>query len=175
MIKRSTWLGAALAILFGFGLYQMKYEVQAQEEQLARLHRQIQLGQESVAVLKAEWAYLNRPDRLADLTQRHLLMVPLAPAQFGDVAALPTKSTEAEPAAVTVESASAKGKSIATAASKTDPRAAEPRGAPTARPMVAKAPLPMAPIAELKREPMRERDIVIAVDGTMLASVPPPR
>jgi hypothetical protein len=92
MIRRSTLLWLLAAILVGSGLYQLKYEVQAKEERLARLNRQIQQEQEAIHVLHAEWAFLNRPDRLADLANRHLEMTPVAPAQFGKVATIPERS-----------------------------------------------------------------------------------
>ena len=73
-------------IMFGVmasGLFQLKYAVQAREDQLASLNRDLIASEKAVHVLNAEWSYLNRPDRIAKLAARHLDLAPMAPEQVG--------------------------------------------------------------------------------------------
>lgn len=70
---------AAAAALF---LFVLKYEVQALEEELARMHGDVLRHQEAIHILEAEWSYLNQPARIADLTGRHLELQPLAADRF---------------------------------------------------------------------------------------------
>ena len=80
MMRAATILWAALAAVAGTGLFMLKYEVQAQEQRLAGLHKDIMEAQEQIHVLKAEWSYLNEPARLREQTERHLGLHPLKPA-----------------------------------------------------------------------------------------------
>lgn len=89
MIQLGTILWLAFAVTAGIGLFQVKYEVQALEEELTDLHRQILHDQEAIHVLRAEWSYLNDPDRLAELADRYLDMAPLTSAQLTRFDALP--------------------------------------------------------------------------------------
>ena len=93
MIGRTTlfWLGSAA--LVGFGLFSVKYQVMTLEERLARLNAATLREQNQIHVLEAEWSYLNRPARLEELAERHLALLPIAPHQFGTVAALPKRPT----------------------------------------------------------------------------------
>ncbi len=167
MIRRSTLLWLIAAILIGCGLYQLKYEVQAKEERLARLNRQIQQEQEAIHVLNAEWAFLNRPDRLADLANRHLELSQVAPAQFGKVAAIPEKSLV--PVAVEAEAPAAAPvlKVANTAPAKP---AAKPAPAPKLQIVEAKRSLGTVDAAQLRQVKSPERDVVVVADGTFLAT-----
>ena len=74
----------------GVALFLLKYEVQAREERLARINTEIIRTQEAIQVLRAEWSYLNRPDRLAELAQRYLDLVPATGGQISlSLAAVP--------------------------------------------------------------------------------------
>ncbi len=79
MRKGSTVLLAVLAVAMGAASIVIGTEVHDLEDRLAGIHRDIAREQEALHVLRAEWSYLNRPERLEDLARRHLdLRVPAA-------------------------------------------------------------------------------------------------
>lgn len=63
--------------------------VKNQEDQLARINRDISSEQERIRVLTAEWHTLKTPERLETLTQRHLNdLQPATPKQVATLASL---------------------------------------------------------------------------------------
>jgi len=81
-----------LTALSVFGLafwaYRENYATQQVLSDTQRLQRDIGAAQVRLSVLRAEWAYLNRPDRLAELADinfSRLGLLPLRPDQFGRV------------------------------------------------------------------------------------------
>lgn len=80
---------AALAVMaLAFWAYRENYATQAALDDVERLERRIAETREALSVLNAEWAYLNRPDRLRDLAEMNfdrLGLMPLLPEQFGAV------------------------------------------------------------------------------------------
>ena len=93
MIRLGTLLWIGLVALAGFGLFQLKYRVQGQEQELTHLFRQIQNDRDQIQVLRAEWAHLNDPHRLADLARRYLDLAPVAGVQLVRLDALPPRPT----------------------------------------------------------------------------------
>ena len=68
--------------------YHENYETQASLSDVRSLHRQIGAAHERLNILEAEWAYLNRPDRLRDLAELNfdrLGLLPLMPDAFGRI------------------------------------------------------------------------------------------
>ena len=79
-----------LAVMaLGFWAYRENYATQAAQRQMAALQDQIAGLRESLAIQRAEWAYLNRPDRLRELATANfdrLGLMPMEPSQFGTAA-----------------------------------------------------------------------------------------
>ena len=79
----------ALAVIgLAFWAYRENYETQEAQGKAEQLQRQIANSRQRLRVLNAEWAYLNRPDRLRDLTEINsdkLRLLPLQPYQFGKI------------------------------------------------------------------------------------------
>ena len=51
----------------GYWAYTENYETRASIQRVDALKRQINEERRAISILKAEWAYLNRPDRLREL------------------------------------------------------------------------------------------------------------
>jgi hypothetical protein len=94
MIRPTTLLWVGLAGAVGFGLFQLKHEVQELEDEMFRLNRAVIAEQQAIHVLKAEWSYINQPERLQALAARHLDLRPMKPEQFGELAELPVRGAE---------------------------------------------------------------------------------
>lgn len=89
MRGRVTLFWISLAAVVGFGLFHVKYKVQALEDDLRQLNAAITHEQEQLHVLAAEWAHLNSPDRLQDLAGRHLKLKPTGVEQIGAIGRIP--------------------------------------------------------------------------------------
>ncbi|MCU0801270.1 MAG: cell division protein FtsL [Rhodobacteraceae bacterium] len=78
---------SALGVLaLAFWAYRENYATQAALREVRSLQNDIASLREALTIQRAEWAYLNRPDRLRDLATINfdrLGLLPLMPEQFG--------------------------------------------------------------------------------------------
>jgi len=99
MIKLSALFWLALVSATGFAMFAVKYEVQAVADELAQTAKRADDAERDIRVFDAEWAYLNRPDALAQMNQRYLSLAPIATKQLiTNIADIPMRP--APPAAV---------------------------------------------------------------------------
>lgn len=76
-------------IAAGFWAYRENYQTQAALRALQQVQTDIAGLREALGVQRAEWAYLNRPDRLRELVELNfdrLGLMPMDSSQFGHVA-----------------------------------------------------------------------------------------
>ena len=71
-----------------FWAYRENYATQESLSKTDKLYSDIRTAYTRLAILKAEWAYLNRPDRLRDLAEINFVslgLLPLDTDQFGRI------------------------------------------------------------------------------------------
>lgn len=88
-MRSLTYLAVTLLVMgLAFWAYRENYRTQAAISSMAQVQREIGGLREHLGVLRAEWAYLNRPERLAelvDLNFERLQLVPVGSDQYLDL------------------------------------------------------------------------------------------
>lgn len=107
MTLRLVVLWAFLGVLAAFGLYTVKYRVQAIKSEVATAETQLREEKKNLHVLNAEWTYLNRPERLRQLSEKYLTTnKPMNGQQLSELASLPypglARAPQTQPASQTV-------------------------------------------------------------------------
>lgn len=102
MTRAGIIFGGAVLVtsLLSMGVYAMKYEVERLDAEVNALTRTLARQEETLQVLEAEWSFLSRPDRLSELTARHLELRPVAVRQLGALEAIPLRSNARSQAAL---------------------------------------------------------------------------
>lgn len=88
-MRTVLYILTSLAVIgLAFWAYRENYATQQALGDADKLHANIRAAHSRLAVLRAEWAFQNRPERLRDLTvinYDRLNLLPLHPDQFGRI------------------------------------------------------------------------------------------
>lgn len=106
-----TLCSMLVVIALGYWAYHQAILTQQAERRVERLQAEIGAQRERLSILNAEWAYLNRPDRLRELgfiNFERLGLLPMSPDQFGRATQIPYPPpvVESETPDLTLENAS---------------------------------------------------------------------
>jgi hypothetical protein len=153
MIKLPTLFWLIVVTTAGFAMFAVKYEVQALADQLARTAKQADDTERSIRALEAEWAYLNRPDALAQMNQQLLSLIPIATKQLrADVTDIPMRPVPPPPPPAPAETVAANNPAAPAPETPASP-APQPAAAqnPPAQSPAAQSPAPQGQPAEVPR------------------------
>lgn len=67
----TLFLTGSLASL-AFMTYGMEHDTRAQQRRIVEIEKAIAKERDAIAILRAEWSHLNRPQRLEKLARKHL-------------------------------------------------------------------------------------------------------
>ena len=150
MIRPTSLILMVLAATAGGALFQVAFEVSELDDELALLNRDIRTDRDAIHVLRAEWSFLNQPERLEELTRRHLDLLPVTGAQIAGTGAVPVLPQDQLPST---------GSNIAGVITP----AAIPVAAPRAKPA---APAPRPPLTRVA-EKVNHADLVRSLDDVL--------
>jgi len=91
MIKLLHFLAISALVGSAVYAYSIKYETLYHAEQVVKLKGKVQRERDAIAVLHAEWALLNRPDRLQAAAEKHLDLQRLKIQQLARLSDLPER------------------------------------------------------------------------------------
>src|ERR1700753_933194 len=76
--------------------YSIKYETIFHAERIVKLKHEIKAEQDEIALLRAEWAHLTRPERVQALADKFLDLQPVALHQIVSADALPERAAKTD-------------------------------------------------------------------------------
>jgi cell division protein FtsL len=69
-------------VALAYVIYQVKYQTRSLDAEIAVLSKKIEEERDAIAVLRAEWSLLNRPERIERLAKKYLKLAPAKPSQL---------------------------------------------------------------------------------------------
>ena len=82
MIRLTTALWLGLVSVAGGALFHISYQVERLEAERRALAQAIEQERQTIRILRAEWAYLNQPGRLAEMAEAWTGLAPMRPDQL---------------------------------------------------------------------------------------------
>ena len=97
MLRFLNLVAIAALISSAVYAYTIKYQTSYRAEQIAKTKIEIKAESDAIAVLRAEWAYMTRPERLQQLADQYLIdFKPLDVKQLIVASALPDKAARTD-------------------------------------------------------------------------------
>jgi cell division protein FtsL len=93
-------------------IYQVKYQARSLDREIIAIGKEIEVERDAIAVLRAEWSLLNRPDRIERLAKKYIHLEASSPRQIVTLDTLAdrhlerTRKDETSPASATPKSKS---------------------------------------------------------------------
>jgi cell division protein FtsL len=84
-------------VLAAADVYKIKFESTRQAQRVAKLRMEIRREQDAIAALRADWAKLDNPARIQELTRRHLPLKPVEGRQVDRLDNLPERPPDLVP------------------------------------------------------------------------------
>lgn len=69
-------------VALAYVIYQVKYQARGLDADISALDKRIDEERDAIAVLRAEWSLLNRPERIERLARKYLKLTPAKPSQL---------------------------------------------------------------------------------------------
>jgi len=91
MIKPAGLVGLVLLAVLAFAVFQVERKVQSLRSELEVINHQIVTDREAIHVLKAEWTYLNNPNRLRTMSDKFLKLEQSNASQYIDIEEIPAR------------------------------------------------------------------------------------
>ena len=143
MIRITTLLWIALLAIAGGTVMHVSYQVRQVERHLSLLNRDTRQEQDKLRILSAEWDTLNDPQRIDELSKRHLALEPTPIARVVSLDQIPMKLSDDQIAKLAIPAAPAKtakaGTTAPAAAKKPEILIKAPAPRPVAQPVPVKA------------------------------------
>src|SRR5579871_4537084 len=96
----STIVWMVLLVVAAFGLYMVKFRVQALKAEVGTTEQRLREEKKNLHVLTAEWTFLTNPERLRTLSDKYLTEKPTRGEQLADFTSFPYRlpaTARAEP------------------------------------------------------------------------------
>jgi hypothetical protein len=97
MLRAINVLVIAALVMAAAYVYKIKFESTLQAERVSKMRAEIRRERDAIAILRAEWTQLDRPDRIQGLAQRHLKLKAFEVAQFDPLDKLPERPVQIVP------------------------------------------------------------------------------